>query len=236
MHQTETSSVLQIILADDDPAVIHTFAPPLEGAGYAVTICTSGLALQRLLAQQVSNFAAVISDLWDMGSPEARFIPERDLPRLMQHYPDLPFLILSAESYQVQQYEDAGMYAYVLKTDGPLALVKALAHTIVQRGQPIGERLVFYSPSIEMRYRLSRQERQVLRGIAQGMSTQELAQWLTLSPKTVETYRTRLMQKFRTHEDEPMNVAKMLTIALHEGLILSTDGHRSPRTRSDYPR
>jgi DNA-binding NtrC family response regulator len=82
-----------LLLADDDPALLHTCVPALEEVGLRVTTCTSGEELQRTLATQAADFAAVVTDLWDMGTANARFIPERDLPRLVSAYPDLPFII-----------------------------------------------------------------------------------------------------------------------------------------------
>jgi DNA-binding CsgD family transcriptional regulator len=43
---------------------------------------------------------------------------------------------------------------------------------------------------------LTRRERQVLDGIAQGLSTKEIAQALGISPKTVEFHRSNLLRKF----------------------------------------
>ncbi|WP_334157476.1 response regulator transcription factor [Oryzomicrobium sp.] len=42
---------------------------------------------------------------------------------------------------------------------------------------------------------LSRREHEVLQGIAAGRTTKAMARAMALSPKTVETYRNRLMQK-----------------------------------------
>jgi DNA-binding NarL/FixJ family response regulator len=43
--------------------------------------------------------------------------------------------------------------------------------------------------------KLSARERQILHLVAAGKSTADIAQALALSPKTVDTYRSRLMQK-----------------------------------------
>ena len=43
--------------------------------------------------------------------------------------------------------------------------------------------------------RLSRREREVLQLVVEGRSSIEIGEMLSLSPKTVDTYRSRLMQK-----------------------------------------
>ena len=47
---------------------------------------------------------------------------------------------------------------------------------------------------------LSRRERQILQLVAEGKSSAEIAAILFLSPKTVDTYRSRLMQKLGLRE------------------------------------
>ena len=60
---------------------------------------------------------------------------------------------------------------------------------------------------------LSRRERQILQLIAEGKSNAEAAAMLFLSPKTVETYRSRMMQKLGI-EDLPT----LVKFAIQHGL------------------
>lgn len=207
----------RIVLADDDPAVIQTFAPPLEEQGLSVTKCSNGVDLQRLLADHATDFDAIVTDLWNMGTHQIQFIPMRDLPRLVQTYPYLHFIVFSCESYQALQYADAGVRGYVLKSDGVSALITALKHAF-DTNQPDNVKM-YISPSIEYKYRVSHQERHIIRDAAQGLSIEQTALRRHLSPKTVDTYRTRLMNKFRQSEDEPMSMTKVVAIALREGII-----------------
>ncbi len=57
-------------------------------------------------------------------------------------------------------------------------------------------------------------ERQVLHLVAEGCSNAEIAERLTISPKTVDNHRTRLMAKLEVH-----SVAELLAYALREGLL-----------------
>jgi two-component system response regulator NreC len=61
---------------------------------------------------------------------------------------------------------------------------------------------------------LSERERQVLKLIALGYASSEIAEKLILSPKSVETYRTRVMQKLNLHHR-----AGLVQYALAHGLL-----------------
>jgi DNA-binding NarL/FixJ family response regulator len=176
-------------------------------------MCLNGIDLQRTLSERAAHFDAVITDLWNMGEAATCFIPDRDVPRLIAAYSPLPFIVLSSEAYQVQQYEDAGARGYVLKIDGVRGIVKALEAVLLH------EKPIYYSPSIEFIYRISRRERQVLRLAADGLTIIEIARHLQVSEKAVEKYRERMFDKFRTEPDEPMNITKVVARALREGLI-----------------
>ena len=61
---------------------------------------------------------------------------------------------------------------------------------------------------------LSEREREVLKLLALGHTAAEAADQLALSPKTVETYRTRIMQKLNLHSR-----ADLVKYALARGLL-----------------
>jgi DNA-binding NarL/FixJ family response regulator len=203
----------RLLLADDDTALQHSVVTRLEREGMVVEMCLNGAELQRLLATRAAAFDVVVTDLWDMGSSEARFIPERDIPALVQAYAPLPFIIFSSEAYQAQQYEEAGARGYVLKIDTVQGLLQALRALFV-RNQPM-----FYSASIELAYRISRRERQVLAFAAEGLTAEEIAERLVVTVATVEAHKARIFAKLRTDENEPMNIVKAVAIAVREGLI-----------------
>lgn len=61
--------------------------------------------------------------------------------------------------------------------------------------------------------RLSRREREILQLLAEGKSNGQVATLLSLSPKTVETYRSRLMQKLGIG-----NLSSLTKFAIQHGL------------------
>jgi DNA-binding NarL/FixJ family response regulator len=61
--------------------------------------------------------------------------------------------------------------------------------------------------------RLSSRERQVLQMLAEGHPISDIATALSLSPKTVETYRTRMMEKLGIHD-----FAALVKFAIQHGI------------------
>ena len=61
--------------------------------------------------------------------------------------------------------------------------------------------------------RLSRREREVLQLVVEGRSSIEIGETLSLSPKTVDTYRSRLMQKL-----EISDMPTLVKFAIQHGL------------------
>ena len=70
------------------------------------------------------------------------------------------------------------------------------------------------NPSSDPLTSLSSRERQVLQMVAEGHTANEIGAKLFLSPKTVETYRSRMMQKLGLH-----NLAALIKFAIQQGVI-----------------
>ncbi|WP_295393018.1 response regulator transcription factor [uncultured Thiodictyon sp.] len=122
-----------------------------------------------------------------------------------------------------QEAQEAGAAGYVLKDNSFEELVMAV------RGIAAGG--TFVTPSIRARLRalqrnghkpaaLSDREREVLRLVALGHSSKAIARTLAISPRTVDTYRNRLMHKLGLH-----SVADVVRYAVQAGMFL---GHEVP--------
>jgi RNA polymerase sigma factor (sigma-70 family) len=119
---------------------------------------------------------------------------------------------------------DAGARGYLLKDNADDDLEHAI-HSVVQ-GKPFFTRSIAQS-LLEDYVRLMRErrvqdsydlltdrERQVLQLLAEGKSNKEVAAVLNLSPHTVETHRTNLMQKLNLH-----NTAEIVLYAVRKAII-----------------
>ena len=61
---------------------------------------------------------------------------------------------------------------------------------------------------------LSEREREVLQLIAEGHSSKEIAELLSIRPTTVDTHRTHILQKLDVH-----NTAELVLYAVRRGVI-----------------
>ena len=61
---------------------------------------------------------------------------------------------------------------------------------------------------------LTKREREVIKLIAEGYKTREIAEYLSLSPKTVEKHRTNLMRKLDLH-----SVSEVTLYAIQNSLV-----------------
>lgn len=119
-------------------------------------------------------------------------------------FPTLSILVLSTypeEPYAIQAFK-AGASGYLNKTVISSELIKAI-HKITAGKKYISESLaenLAYGFSLEKTNAdpvelLSKREFEVLSLIASGQTYKEIASKLNLSPKTVSTYRTRILEK-----------------------------------------
>ncbi len=135
--------------------------------------------------------------------------------------PETKTIILT--SYPDEQYVldalRAGATGYVLKTRASADLVKAIRE--VSRGslylsEGVSRQALraYLANEKKAPDTLSGREREVLQLIAEGKSTKEIAAVLSLSAKTIETHRARLMTKLEIHE-----TAGLVRYAIRKGFI-----------------
>lgn len=151
-----------------------------------------GQALLELVSRHRPELVIVEHVLTSMGGQEVTL-------QIKRHYPEVKVLFLTARSEpnHVRNAMHAGAIGYVVKEAEPMEL--ALAMKAVSKGQN------YLSPKVsaaafDRRIRarderegvLTARQRQVLRLMARGKSTKEIAALMGVSVKTVETHRARL--------------------------------------------
>jgi DNA-binding NarL/FixJ family response regulator len=69
-------------------------------------------------------------------------------------------------------------------------------------------------PPLTNQKQLTNREREVVRLLAEGNSNKEIASLMSITPKTVETYRTRIMLKLEIH-----SLAHLVRYAVQNRLV-----------------
>jgi RNA polymerase sigma factor (sigma-70 family) len=62
---------------------------------------------------------------------------------------------------------------------------------------------------------LTQREREVLKLVGEGYTSKEVAEFLCISPKTVERHRSNIMNKLDLH-----NVSELTAFAIEKGLVV----------------
>lgn len=160
-----------------------------------------GTAADGREALRLARELAVDVVVMDIAMPEMNGVEA--LRELRAASPEARVLILSMFSTleHVQQAFNAGASGYLLKESAGTELRSAieqvhagrryLSHQIEEQASAALSRRQQATP-LES---LSRRERQILQLVVEGRSSSEIGKTLHLSAKTVETYRSRLMEK-----------------------------------------
>lgn len=146
-----------------------------------------------------------------------------DLLRVLQQNKSRSRVIVLTMAEQARYISEAvklGAAGYVLKGSDGAEVVRAIHDVLEGRRHfsgPVAERLVdsIGAPQhANALATLSARERQILELVVRGNSSATIGASLALSPKTVDTYRSRLMAKLSVRD-----LASLVRLAVREGVI-----------------
>ncbi|HEX7976812.1 MAG TPA: response regulator transcription factor [Anaerolineales bacterium] len=194
-----TESSIRILLVDDHQILREGLRSLLDSEPDMVVVAEAGSAKEaiRLTVETVPNIVVMDLGLPDMSGLEAI----REIRRIS---PGVRTVVLSMHTQRefVLQAIEAGCDGYVPKSTAHTSLLQAIR--TVQSGERflhpkvatvLMESLTNIPTEADQFNQLSDRERDVLKLTAQGYISREIADQLLLSPKTVETYRQRAMEK-----------------------------------------
>ena len=208
--------MITVILADDHPVVRDGLCFLLNAQNDIKVVGTAVNGLEAVeLASKLRPNVAVM----DIAMPLLNGIEATQ--QICNLCPDTRVAILSIHftSVHIQRALQAGAMGYLLKESAGEEVVEAIR--TVHGGKrylskKIAESVVDYvrRTGDDVLEGLSPRERQVLQLIAEGKTSADAAKLLYLSVKTVETYRSRLMQKLGLKD-----MASLVKFAIQHGII-----------------
>lgn len=192
----------RVLLIDDHELTLAGYKFVIDQQADLELVASAGDCASAKQHLQSTSFDVVVLDL---TLPDGEGLELVELAR--QHHAATRFLAMSAHQSRdwICKALQAGCHGYLDKTAGIGEIASAIR--AVQAGRCIinvaaDEILHFFDQPHENAPRLaepveglSERENEVLVGIAQGMTNQQLADQMFLSVKTIETYRSRLMRK-----------------------------------------
>ena len=225
------AAAVRILVVDDHPIWRDAAARTLTEGGYSVV----GAAGTGAQAGRVALATRPDVVLLDLNLPD---LPGAEVTRqLLAALPAVRVLILSAsgERQDVLDAVTAGASGYLLKSAEPAELIDAVRSTaaghavftpglaglvlgeyrrLAQAGE-IGEQTSGRQPGQPITPKLTERETEVLRLVATGLTYPQIAERLTLSPRTVQNHVQNTLSKLQLH-----NKAQLVRYALEQGVKL----------------
>src|SRR6476469_4960228 len=217
MPSPDNSAMLpiRVLLVDDHRMVLEGLRVLLQPLEYVEVVGTAGTAAQALALAATSQPDVV---LLDINLPDINGIEV--CRRLVAQQPAIKVVALTTlneRSYLTRMLQ-AGAAGYVLKNALPEELAEAIAKVYAGKkyfSDEVQELLLTPpAPAGPAAPVLTPREKEVLAQIANGYTSQEIADRLFVSHLTIETHRRSLLTKF-----EVSNAAMLIKQAAHFGLL-----------------
>jgi two-component system invasion response regulator UvrY len=182
----------KVLIVDDHPVVREGIGRVLAAALPGVQIGVADGAAQAFQAMASSQWDVVLLDLTLHGDDGTVV-----LRRIRQHHAAVPVVVISmhpADQF-ARRVMQAGAIGYVSKGSDPEELVRAVRSALSGERCATPHDAETDAAKTLPHEQLSDREYQVLRMIGQGRTVSEIATELSLSVKTVSTYRARILDK-----------------------------------------
>lgn len=208
--------MIRIVLADDHQILLDGLRRLIDANGDMQVVATAVDAPTAIEAARVHRPDVIVLDInmpGGGGLEVARRVREMELPS------KIVVLTMYAEDRYVMEAVRLGASGYVLKRSADKDLLEAIRTVAAGEAYltPTAVRLLLATQQSEAgrpEPALSSREREVLRFTARGFSNLEIAERLFVSPKTVDTYRSRIMAKLDLHRR-----SELVEYALRHGLL-----------------
>lgn len=211
---------IRIFLADDQTVLRDGLRALLEANPDLIVVgeAANGSDAVREIEKLQPDVAVL-----DISMPQLNGIDAAEIVRARCPGTKVIMLSVAGDSESIHRAFQAGAAGYLMKFSAGCEVVQAV------RAAHLGKRYLSdqvtdtvvrgYGLTPEEKSpmeSLSRRERQILQLLADGRSAPEIARQLSLSPRTVETYRTRMMDKLGIKD-----FRELVMYAVKQGIVKS---------------
>ncbi len=223
MSQTKADAKIRILLADDHQVLrsglraLLNMEPDFDVVGEA----SDGVEAVKLAETLRPNVIVM-----DVSMPEMDGLKAAEEIQSLGLKSKIVMLTVHADEQYLFQTLKAGASGYVHKSSADSELIDAIR--TANRGDVflypsaikklLEEYLRGESREADEKDPLTNREREVLKATVEGYTNNEIAEQLVISPKTVDTYRQRIMEKLNLHHR-----SELIRYALKRGYLVPGD-------------
>lgn len=206
-----SKSTINIVIADDHPLMREALSGVCAQLDAARVIAKASDGLEAIALTKQHNPDLL---LLDSGMPLATGM--QVYAEIQRWSKDTKVVVITGftSAGHLADWAEAGVQGLFLKSCPMDEVLLGLQQVIageLYRSAAVTELL---SKQPATRVKLTNRERQILDLLADGSSNKEIAHKLSISVKTVDTHRTKIMSKLDVH-----SVAQLIAYALKEGLL-----------------
>lgn len=211
---------IRVLIADDHTILREGLKLILESRGDIKVVAEATDGLDAVKKAKEFNADVIVMDV---SMPNMNGIEATG--RILEENKKVKIVILSmkASSEDIYRALHAGATGYLLKESAGSEIADAV-HAAVNNRRYLSRKVddilidsyIFERKNLTSRSpleSLSSREREILQLVAEGKTSNEIASMLYLSVKTMETYRSRLMQKLRLKDS-----SALIKFAIEQGL------------------
>ena len=213
---------IRIVVADDHAMIREGLNVMLSHQSdmEVVGIAANGREAIRLVDEHDPEVAIIDISMPDLNGIET-------IQQMLPRHPDIKVIVLSIHATKPYVYHalKAGARGYLIKKEtSRLEVVEAvravyrgelyLSRRIADLLTEVSSQQMESSMEVNPLEKLSSREREILQLVAEGKTSLQIARKLSISPKTVDTYRSRLMHKIGVDD-----VAGLVRFAIQHEVI-----------------
>lgn len=211
--------MIQLAIIDDHPLVVEGVTAMLKGENYLQLIGAARNGRQGMALLQQHPGCSIL--LLDINLPDTDGLQLCE--QIRQLYPSLKILCLTSvnEAGIISQMIRKGANGYLLKDMDKEELILAINKVLdgdIYLSKAANDKILQQLRELDLNPKqvpvLTRREKEILLLLDEGLSSQEIADRLSLSAYTIDTHRKNMLQKLNVR-----NTPALLKAAANLGLL-----------------